>query len=129
MPNQQIPYGDLAQFAIPTGLDSGSNPAALGSLTATVSDYTHFYGGISGTSYDLVPRTNLPVGVNTTVTVTFNGTDKDGGTLPPAIVSLDFVGNVAAPLATSISVVAPVAGPNGGLLVPNDPGSATTTLV
>ena len=129
MPNQQILYGDLAQFTIPTGLDSSSAPAALGSLTATVSDYAHFYGGISGTSYDLVPRPNLPVGVNTTVTVTFAGTDKNGGTLPPVAISLDFVGNVPAPLAVSLSVAAPIAGTNGGLLVPSDPGSATVTLV
>ena len=134
MPPIAVPNGQCAIFgSLPFGgLDGGTppQPRGLGNLSATVSDYTHFFVAQDAFAHVGVYARSGAVGQGQTlpVTITFNGTDVVGNPLPPVSVDFAFSGPPTPPLAVVLNIPAPVVQAPSGGAAPADPGSQTIQL-
>lgn len=124
-----VPYGQLAYFVPPIeGQDSNGNTQVLGSLTASIDDYTNFFVAFDQFNHlCVVPRANLPGnGAVTAANVTFAGTSANGTALPNVTVSFEFTGAPAPIQAATINVPTPTLA--NLPTTATDPGSATVSF-
>lgn len=124
----QIPPATFAFFDA-FGRDASSNPQSLGSLTATIDNYSAAFVCKYQGHVAIVPKSTPPAGQTTVVNVTLNGTDVNANPLPALTVTANIQGPPPPPLAVSLDTANPASASASTTPAPVDPGSATATIV
>lgn len=117
------------QIVYVQGKDLSNTVQSLGSLSATVDDYTTAYvvKYPDAVSFALVVKVTPAAGASIPVNVTLHGTDLKGNALPAITQAFTIQGPPAAPLAVSVNLAGISDEAVGSQ--PADPGTPTAVLI